>query len=232
MPDLLRLLEASGGVRVFGEKLGRNGPDGAYQLSQGIPFVLLNLSKSPQRTRFTLAHEYGHHRLGHGARAPETVMPGSRDPLERAANEFSAAFLMPRPAISRWFETHGEKAVDLESLCRLACDFGVSAKAMLIRLNTIERVGRTLRTRLDGLLEAGAHLDLMDRLSMPRIVDSVSQACERGVWLPPEFQKRLVSLLDREGFGADVVSRHLPSGVRVEDLVAWSEVTRGEVEDA
>src|SRR5665811_152588 len=74
VPDLLWLLESEARLRVFILSLdGDDGPEGAYQLNRGEPFVLLNAAWHAVRMRFTLAHEYGHHALGHGARVDERI---------------------------------------------------------------------------------------------------------------------------------------------------------------
>ena len=59
------------------------------------PFIFLNGAQAVQRQRFTLAHELGHHRLGHAAVVDgvEQVEGGSDEPLEQQANAFAGEFL-------------------------------------------------------------------------------------------------------------------------------------------
>src|SRR5262245_40122457 len=63
---LLGLVENVAAVPVVMERLGSCGIAGAYAVRRGTPFILLNSDSSLVRLRFTLAHEYGHHVLGHG----------------------------------------------------------------------------------------------------------------------------------------------------------------------
>jgi len=95
--DLLRSLERDAGVQVALCQLGEHGLAGMYQTRDGVPVILVNSSTHPVRARFTLAHEYGHHRLGHVAAVDRVVDPTSRDRREVEANQFAAELLLPRP---------------------------------------------------------------------------------------------------------------------------------------
>jgi Zn-dependent peptidase ImmA (M78 family) len=218
LPDILRLLETAG-LRVFGHPLGHDGVDGAYELVRDEPFILFNVAKHPQRIRFTLSHEYGHHRLGHGAKPPEHVRPRSQQPVERDANAFAAAFLMPRAAIGRWLEAHGEPTPDLEVTTRLAAAFGVSAWAMRYRLEDLGhlRRGAPLK-RIDTALNAGAHTQLARDLSIPLVRDTVSDAHRIGLWLPVDHQRTLLSLLESGRATEATIARQLPEGVSINAL--------------
>jgi len=120
------------GVRVF--------EDPAYQTSgtlrqdNGVWSIHINPQQPLERKRFTVAHELGHLLLGHGPRNREMETNYNIynfDPVERDANAFAAALLMPRDAVQH-FVSNG---YDLFSL---AVQFSVSTQAMSIRL---ERLG-------------------------------------------------------------------------------------------
>ena len=64
--DILRVVEETQRLPVAVLSLGE-GVAGAYIVRKGQPFVFLNGSQPVTRQRFTLAHELGHHRLGHAA---------------------------------------------------------------------------------------------------------------------------------------------------------------------
>ncbi|HMN99831.1 MAG TPA: ImmA/IrrE family metallo-endopeptidase [Miltoncostaeaceae bacterium] len=237
VPDILRLLEDNG-VRVFGERLGLEGPDGAYRLTKGIPFILLNVSKPTQRMRFTLAHEYGHHLLSHGTRPPETVSTTSKDPREREANRFAAGFLMPGQGVHLWLAGAGiaPEHVDLTALCRMAAAFGVSVPAMRYRLEElgILRRGTAQLKGLAKAIEAGEHRELIWRESIPQVRDSLVDAHQRGYWVPLEFGRRLARMLEGETLEEDQVARHLPTGMTPDDLkvfLAEALVEAGEAND-
>jgi Zn-dependent peptidase ImmA (M78 family) len=98
------------------------------------PELYVHVSDSPNRQRFTCAHELGHYvkRSAAGDVAWEYVehrdllTAQGTDPEEIYANQFAASLLMPREAVERLHERLGPVA--------LAYEFGVSADAMHYRL--------------------------------------------------------------------------------------------------
>lgn len=122
------------GVAVEGqpEWLIGEGLSGAYDNDGGRPTIRYNEDESPVRQRFTIAHELGHHVLGHGARfrdkAKEFTL-SNYDPVEAEANRFAAALLMPDPLVTNMVVRRG-----ITSLSELADRFKVSQVAMKYRL--------------------------------------------------------------------------------------------------
>lgn len=98
--------------------------------------IVVNADESPERKRFTVAHELGHWVCQCvGAEEPQEVFCRTEDisldragkALEREANVFAAEFLMPEQAVrSAWDQTW-----DIE---RCASLFGISGPAMQWRL--------------------------------------------------------------------------------------------------
>lgn len=81
------------------------GPDvlGATFIDANEILVSDKLVSNPARLRFTAAHELGHYRM-HGSqqthfRETESQGPGSPIQIERQADRFAAAFLMPADAV-------------------------------------------------------------------------------------------------------------------------------------
>lgn len=99
---------------------------GALFLLRGRTYVLLSTRQSPERARFTLAHELGHLLLMPRA-ASLCYAPHRRDAEERVADRFAAALLMPRELV-QYYWTRGE------AFTSLAARFGVSYTAMHKRL--------------------------------------------------------------------------------------------------
>lgn len=109
------------------------------QLSDGGAAIGLELARpNPQRRRFTLAHELGHHLLGHTSSfhvdfhdAGASQNPGYNWRHERAANEFAANLLMPAAMVREAFtgETQQPQV--------LAEKFDVSKAAMGFRLTSL-----------------------------------------------------------------------------------------------
>ena len=92
----------SKGVRVF--SLAEDTVDiDAFSCWLGdTPFMFLNTMKSAERSRMDAAHELGHlvlHRGHHSARGRDA---------EREANQFGAAFLMPRGSVLATAPRHGQ----------------------------------------------------------------------------------------------------------------------------
>ncbi len=88
---LVGLLESKG-VRVFSLAENTLSLDGFSFWKKGRPYIFLNTLKSAERSRFDAAHELGHIVLHqHG-------LPSGRK-AEQEANQFAAAFLMPRTSM-------------------------------------------------------------------------------------------------------------------------------------
>ena len=115
------------GVRVFRYQSVRGLPDvarttdGMTFFHRGEPVILYDQSKSPERIRFTVAHELGHLILGHVSPGQRTTMnrePTPEDsPVETAANQFAARLLAP--ACVLWgLELH--TAEEIAALCHIS----------------------------------------------------------------------------------------------------------------
>ena len=74
-----------------------DGNSGASAMVNGSPIILVNRSNSPERQRFTAAHELGHIMLGHvGKYKLVNREPSPNDnPIEQAANVFASRLLAP-----------------------------------------------------------------------------------------------------------------------------------------
>lgn len=122
IPHLLKLLEAKG-VRVFSLSESNKNVDAFSCWRNGTPYAFLNTFKSAERSRFDAAHELGHLLLHiHGGTSGREV--------EREADQFAAAFLMPRDdVISNIPRVHS-----LERLITYKARWGVSVAALARRL--------------------------------------------------------------------------------------------------
>jgi len=144
--DICDLLEGKRGVKIFHllEDAGRF--SGAFTYDEQLGACFLINSHHPERRRtFTVAHEYAHcvaHRnqLAHIDTCPAFEI---KNPRERFANAFAAAFLMPRHTVN---EVLGQlvfpqkSALTAEVLVHLAMYFGVSFEAMGWRLVSLRRL--------------------------------------------------------------------------------------------
>jgi hypothetical protein len=175
----------SAGVGVAILDLGA-GLAGAYLSPNATPIAFVNGRDAPQRQRFTLAHEFGHHRLGHGQVVDEPeAMWDYGDPDEVASNAFAAAFLMPMVATQTWAAAHVDGPVSLETVMEYAAAFGVSGKAACISLETAGVLYGRLCTRLHAEIDQGLHR----YVALPDVADEVAAARERLPRFPRELRE-------------------------------------------
>lgn len=145
-------------VKVHEETL-EDQVSGVLMVKGGEKHILVNKSHHPNRQRFTVAHELGHLTLHDGdgdqlfidtqirvyQRVGEPTheiynQPGSMSTpsMEREANAFAAALLMPAPLVQHAAMEH--ELWDEADIAALARTFGVSEQAMYIRLQQLKVV--------------------------------------------------------------------------------------------
>jgi Zn-dependent peptidase ImmA (M78 family)/DNA-binding XRE family transcriptional regulator len=124
--NMVHLLEAHG-VRVFSLTDDTKDLD-AYCLNwHGRPFVFLSREKSGERHRFNAAHELGHLVL-HG----EDRTPNGPE-AEAEANQFAAAFLMPKAGVL----AQGLHNAHVQRILHAKKRWNVAAMAMAHRANEL-----------------------------------------------------------------------------------------------
>jgi Zn-dependent peptidase ImmA (M78 family) len=100
---------------------------------QGRSYLYVNAAHSPERQRYSIAHELAHHRLH-----PLGVYmagPGASTASERGADMIAADILMPRPEVRRLLR-------EGVSFGEMVKRFGVSKEAMRFRLDEVTREER------------------------------------------------------------------------------------------
>jgi Zn-dependent peptidase ImmA (M78 family) len=97
---------------------------------KGTPFVFLNTIKSAEHSRFDAAHELAH--LVHDSHSTLHGEAHSPD-MERQANAFASAFLMPRDSII----AYKHNFPTLSQLIELKRVWGVSLAALAYRMNQL-----------------------------------------------------------------------------------------------
>ena len=124
--------------------------DGVYLRIPGAPPIIgINKCylKPLSRRRFTLAHEIGHHLLGHRVASSSKLFffdaAGTRRTMmERACDRFAAFLLMPKALMEQYYQ---ELSHNSEQRINIMADrFGVSAWALKRRLSEL---GLPVRTR-------------------------------------------------------------------------------------
>lgn len=111
--------------------------DGMTFYVQSTPVVLYDERKSPQRAKFTVAHELGHIIMDHVKPGYFTTMnrepqPGDA-PEERAANQFAARLLAPACVLWGMGVQSTEEIMELCRISRPAAEFRAQRMAELCR---------------------------------------------------------------------------------------------------
>jgi Zn-dependent peptidase ImmA (M78 family) len=123
VPNMIAAMERRG-VRVFALPTSFATIDACSFWYDDIPYVLVDMSRSAERVRFDLAHEFGHLTL-HRSGAPVGME------AERQANEFAGSLLIPDHSVQHPMRY----SLSLADLVRLKKVWRVSAAAYAYHLN-------------------------------------------------------------------------------------------------
>jgi Zn-dependent peptidase ImmA (M78 family)/transcriptional regulator with XRE-family HTH domain len=142
--NMIALLESKG-IRVFSLAIDAREVDAFSMWKGGCPYIFLNTFKSAEHCRFDAAHELGHLVLHQHAQ------PQGPD-LEREANAFASAFLMPKSSVL----ANAPRSATLPSLIRHKKHWLVSVAALNYRLHALGlTTDWTYRTLCIQLAQAG-----------------------------------------------------------------------------
>ncbi len=123
---MINLIESKG-IRVFSITENTKTVDAFSEWRNEQPFIFVNTFKTSERSRFDAAHELGHlvlHR--HGG-------PGGGRKVEKEANDFASAFLMPENDILARIR----RVTHLDALIPAKKRWGVSLAALVYRLHDL-----------------------------------------------------------------------------------------------
>jgi Zn-dependent peptidase ImmA (M78 family) len=211
VPDILSLVDTEAAVPVTVLELPE-GIAGMLRRKREGSFIFVSSLDAVERQRFTLAHEFGHHRLGYRSVVDrrEDIFGFSRDPREVEANAFAGEFLVPHRAIENWLERHELDPASLETVVRLASFFGVSAQMVRFRLENTRRLTTARGRALDERIKHKEHLALRDDLGLDRFHDQLLEIRARGSLprLPARIRRGI-----RAAFQAELVD--LPEAARL-----------------
>ena len=221
--DLIEVVEKRGGADVVVLSLPE-GVAGAYIPTVARPLVFVNGAQAVSRQRFTVAHEFGHHRLGHGSVVDDqAAISGYRhDANEVMANAFAAEFLLPRQGLTGWARANVEGPVTLEHVVRLGCEYGVSAQAARYALETARVLTDPRRCeQLDAEIEEGLHRELFRQLGLEPMEDELADAATRLPRIPSLLRaSALGELLAGDIDAAGLAQRLGRSSEEVEAMLA------------
>jgi Zn-dependent peptidase ImmA (M78 family) len=221
LPDLIEAVEDRGAAHVVILELA-DGVAGAYIAKPDLPLVFVNGAQAITRQRFTLAHEFGHYRMGHSSVIDKQVMIGGvqHNPDEVAANAFAAEFLMPRTATRAWGVAHLKTQPTLEDVVLFAHEFGVSPQAARYAFATAAVLTDQQRAdQLDAEIAEDLHIDLAHYLGLEPLEDRLAEAVRRMPRIPPALEQSALGEL-------------LIGAIDVDELAARAGRSRSEVEEA
>lgn len=130
-------------IKIHYEKLPANCDGWTLELLPDFTsvnyLILINSNRFAVRQRFTIAHEIGHVVLNHFDRKPNACLFKNIEvkdnfEFEREADIFASELLIPTPHLLKLVKEG--KANDIKRLCSF---YGVSKKAMEIKLEEIKR---------------------------------------------------------------------------------------------
>jgi Zn-dependent peptidase ImmA (M78 family) len=188
--DVLEAIEDRGGAHAVVLELN-DGVAGAYIARPGLPLVFVNGAHGITRQRFTLAHEFGHVRMGHSSVVDEVVVIGDveRDPNEVCANAFAAEFLMPRDGTKSWAQQHVRGLPTLEHVVVFANEYGVSAQAARYAFTTAGVLtDQARKDHLDAEIADELHVDLASYLGLEPLEDRLADTAQRLPRIPPALE--------------------------------------------
>ena len=220
IPDLLEAIEDRGGAHAVLIELN-DGVAGAYIARADLPLVFVNGVQAITRQRFTLAHEFGHVRMGHSSVIDKQAVIGGiqRDPQEVSANAFAAEFLMPCEATKKWAAQTIRGQVTLEHVVVFANEFGVSPQAARYAFTTAGVLTDERAKELDAEIADELHIELASYLGLEPLEDRLSEAVRRLPRIPPALEKSALGEL-------------LIGAIDIEELAARAGRSRNEIEAA
>jgi Zn-dependent peptidase ImmA (M78 family) len=176
------------------------GPQGMYGELRGDPWIYVNshglTPASLGRMRFTIAHELGHHVLGHGAVLDEHINSGAPAGDEYDANAFAAEFMVPEAGI-RYLLGDGDRgSMSLDTLVDIAARYGASCLSVYHRLDFLKLLSAHARRSLRSALDGGEHLTTANRARLDEFADSLSRdirGASDALLLPKELQTRVAA---------------------------------------
>jgi Zn-dependent peptidase ImmA (M78 family) len=223
IPDLMAVVEDPGGANVLVLDLV-DGVAGAYIAKPELPLVFVNGKQALARQRFTLAHEFGHFRMGHSTVVDEHAVIGGvpRHPNEVAANAFAAEFLMPREGVKAWAAEHVHGQLTLEHIVVFANEYGVSAQAARYAFagsGVLTDVRRA--AQLDSEIAHELHVEVASYLGLEPLEDRLAEAVRRLPRIPPALERSALGDLLIGAIDVDeLAARAGRSGDEVRDALA------------
>lgn len=162
------------------------------------------------RQRFTLAHEIGHLTIHSSCPPPETAEQAKA--IEKQAHRFAGALLLPGDAFLEDLEAQGRGRVTLATLAQMKERWGVSIKAMVVRLQNLHRIDADQARSLYKQISARS----WNKHEPVEVVN------ERAIWLGKALTRRFPDgdAIAAAAQGTDLGRSYFESWVRWEPLAS------------
>lgn len=127
---------------------------GAYERYEDVAGILIHALHPLSVQRYTAAHEYGHHVLGHQASLDDKTLIFDQvdDVAEVAAQAFAGEFTMPLQLVNFTLAQMGRRGTGLDlsaqDAYQFAVELGVSYAAAVTHLLTLRRISPATARRL------------------------------------------------------------------------------------
>lgn len=133
--NVVQLCQGMGIQVTYYEGTGES--DGYSTIFLGKPRIFVSKSCSPERQRFTIAHELGHILLGHVGRYDlvNREPSGTDNPIEHEANVFASRILAPACVLWALDARTPEEIADLCRISRQAAGYRADRMAILYERN-------------------------------------------------------------------------------------------------
>lgn len=130
LPSMMKIAEAKG-VRLFSLPSVGKEVDAFSFIFGSEPYIAVDVTKSPERVRFDIAHEIGH-LLMHATTRSENAPSNDAD-MESQAHAFASNLLMPQRRVLSVIPSHPS----MEQIFSAKRYFGVSAFALVRRIHEL-----------------------------------------------------------------------------------------------
>jgi len=194
--------------------------------------VVTNAGHVPSRRRFSFAHEYGHALMDRDRRVQLTTTSNSDDLVERRANAFAAAFLLPVSGVEHFLSTVGKggssrqqqllydvasngrfdveireepysQTITPQDIAMLAINYGVSYDVVAYRLNTLRYLDRTQTQDLLVKAPLGRrYMELLGAMQLGEGDNGISSSSPEA----PELRSQILHLA-MEAFRREEISQ-------------------------
>lgn len=116
-------------------------------------FMLVNSNSTRGRQHFTVAHEFFHLYFDENPKPHFCGLSNDTDPVERSANLFASALLMPKSGLLQHISAHelSNKEIEVDTLLRLEHLYGVSHQTLVIRLKGLGFISQLYADKMTNL---------------------------------------------------------------------------------